>query len=85
MNGCSIETNATTSACPCYSDMAQYGSDGRVCGIQAPTPITAIPSIFLGGFKPHAMPTPHLTSANIAPSAVQAPASCAPYKRLGDM
>ena len=36
------EYAATTRPCPCYSNLPQYGADGCIKGIQAPTPVETV-------------------------------------------
>jgi hypothetical protein len=81
------EYTATTRPCPCYSNLPQYGADGCIKGIQAPTPVSIIPAMFRGGFKPHGIVAPHLEAAGLAQrgSSSHVPQSCGPYRQIKDM
>lgn len=69
------EYNATsTTAKSCYSTLPAYGTHGKVHGIVAPKPVTAIPW------------TVRRFGSNYHPNHTHpAPKSCSGYVNLGDM
>jgi hypothetical protein len=81
------EYAATTRPCPCYSNLPQYGADGCIKGIQAPTPVSIIPAMFRGGFRPHGIVAPHLKAATLAQQASghHTSQNCGPYMQARNM
>jgi hypothetical protein len=71
----------TPPASECYSNLAAYGVHGAVSGIQAPTPVSAFPTVFskLGtGHKIPPNPHHYQTTYNY-PGVSPPPKNCGPY------
>ena len=92
----SKEYSATSSGCPCYSDLQEYGVQGRWKAIKPPTPVSLVPEIFNLGIRPHNLAPNNgavhdyhkahaLNRLGTHSHTIQNPDSCVQYRQLGSM